>query len=893
MVGKNQKRLIPGAILLIFALPLSAQSSSGQTDSLVRLMNAQYIEQVETDGRMARKAISPTFLHNGTYLICDTALWHVDEKLINCYGNVQLMQGESVLTSATLDYFIDQDLAQFRGGVVELRNKHDNILRTRILDYNTKDSLATFHGGASMLGEDGQIIESDDGTYSNAENQFNFRGNVNMFTDSIFVRTEILDYDSDTKRADFHSDIDFWRDGDMLSAGSGWYERSTELFFFRDNVHGLGRTQETWSDSLYYYRNTEDILMLGHVQIQDQSRKVAAMGDLLHYVDSLSRVVLEERASAAIWSGEGEHPDTTYMGAARFVYDARKKCDIPEEEIRVSDVRLEEMLGDPVTEYRRRAAQQAADAAAQARQNDPAFMAEEAARRVRESTGPGARQVQAGDPPVKPADDGLKPTDGGLKKAADSTSFADRDSTSFAGLTGESPADSLATQLDSIPAPLDTTKVGFLLATGDIRIFRKDMQVRCDSLRYSDLDSIARFYKDPVVWNEGRRQYNADSLFVLIRDDKMERANLMSNAFIHTEEPGGYFDQIKSTDVLAYFSDSTALRRFDALGGVTSIIYLEENDAIATVNKTESQMMMATFDSEGNIDHVYNFDSPKSDAYPVAQMPKADQTLKGFNWQPDRRPKDKYDVTSMVVRDSEREAYEAHPQADFKQTELFFPGHMKQVYAALEAASQRKAANSSGDVSPESPASHRSDSLSVGDGQAATADTTSLSGLDSTSFAGRDSTSFAGLTGESPADSSGVAAQGREALGEATSASADQPASRDSTWMSDRELRRALRIARRDARWAELDERDAAKAAAKEARKEARKARRAARIAAAEARQAAIDAAKLQKYIERYQKQKERHEGRKQKPEPAGERPPGIEAGGELPALAEPEREAP
>ena len=154
MVGKNQKRLILGAFLLVCALPLSAQSSSGQTDSLVRLMNAQYIEQVETDGRAIRKAISPTFLHNGTYLICDTALWHVDDKLINCYGHVQLMQGESVLTSETLDYLIDQDLAQFRGGVVQLRNKRDNLLRTRILDYNTKDSLATFHGGGAMNSED-------------------------------------------------------------------------------------------------------------------------------------------------------------------------------------------------------------------------------------------------------------------------------------------------------------------------------------------------------------------------------------------------------------------------------------------------------------------------------------------------------------------------------------------------------------------------------------------------------------------------------------------------------------------------------------------------------------------------------------------------------------------
>ena len=880
MVGKNQKRLILGAILLISALQLSAQSSSGQTDSLVRLMNAQYIEQVETDGRMARKAISPTFLHNGTYLICDTALWHVDEKLINCFGNVQLMQGESVLTSATLDYYIDQDLAQFRGGVVELRNKQNNILRTRILDYNTKDSLATFHGGGAMLGEDGQIIESDDGTYSNAENRFNFLGNVNMFTDSVFVRTEVLDYDSDTERADFRSDIDFWRDGDMLSAGSGWFERSTDLFFFRDSVHGLGETQETWSDSLYYYRKNEDILMLGNVQIQDQSRKVAAMGDLLHYVDSLSRVVLEERASAAIWDGEGEHPDTTYLGASRFVYDTRKMCDIPEEEVRTAAARLEEMLGDPVTEYRRRAAQQAANAAAEARKNDPAYMAEEAARRARE-TAAGAAAPSAPQP-----------------LSRDSLTVAGRDSSVILSEAKNLPLDSLALRdsslfageaPDSLAVQPDTTKVGFLLATGDIRIFRKDMQVRCDSLRYSDLDSIARFYVDPVVWNEGRRQYNSDSLFVLIRESRMERANLMSNAFIHTEEPGGYFDQIKSTDVLAYFSDSTALRRFDALGGVTSILYLEENDAIATVNKTESQMMMATFDSEGNVDHVYNFDSPKSDAYPVAQMPKADQMLKGFNWQPERRPRDKYDVTSMVVRDSEREAYEAHPQADFKQTEFYFPGHMKQVYAALEAAKARRNAPRAEDSPADTLALRDTTSFASRDSavilsEAKNLPTDTLTLRDSTSFASRDSTSFASR------DSAVILSEAKNLPPDSLSV---QDAPRDTTWMSDRDLRRALRIARRDARWAERDARDAAKVAAREARKEARRARRAARIAAAEARQAAIDAAKLQKYIDYYTKQKERHEGRKQKPEPAGERPPGIEAGGELPPPAGLEREAP
>ncbi len=826
MVRQNQKRrLILFAALLLAALPLSAQQTSGQTDSLVRLLNAVSLEQVEKDGRMARKAIDPTFLHNGTYLSCDTALWHVEEKIINCFGNVRLTQGESELTSGKLDYLIDESLAQFRGGVVELRNQKDNVLRTHILDYNTKDSLAVFSGGASMISSDGQIIESDEGTYENARDMFNFSGNVNMFTDSIFVRTEKLRYDSGAERADFLTEIDFWKDGRMLSAGSGWYERGRETFFFRDHVHGLGESEESWSDSLYYYRMPNDLLMLGSVQVQDQSRRVAALGDRLQYVDSLARVTLEENASVALWDEDGAQPDTTYLGAERFVYWTQPKCDVDKDEIALAEKRRAEMLEDPIAAYRRRAAEEAANKREEAMRNNPVAQNNAAAQRA---------AVDATEPePEAPADTTVVLTE---------LNF---------------PADSLAAQRDTLPPPPDSTKIGFLFANKDIKIFRKDMQVRCDSLRYSDLDSIARLYKNPIVWNEGNRQYNSDSLFVLLRNEKMERANLLSNAFVHTEEAGGYFDQIKSTDIIAYFSDSTSLRRFDALGGVTALLYLEENDAIATVNRTESKMMMATFDAEGNVDHVYNFDNPKSDAYPVVQLPAAEHKLRGFNWQPELRPKDKFDVTAMVVRDSEREAYEARPHAAFPHTDIYFPGHMSDLYKSLDAARERR--------------NRRQTS--------APADTLRQSGDEMLREAQQDSLAH------SVPDSTVIAIDSTLILNGVK----DLPATRDTTYMSERELRKAMRIAKRDARWAELDQRDADKAAAKQARKDARKARREAREAARLAKQAKTDAAKLQKYIERYEKKKARHESRKQKSVPAGKRSPGAETGGELPAPAESE----
>ena len=852
MVQQNQKRrlILCAAAWLLAALTLSAQHASGQADSLVRLLNARSLEQVEKDGRMARKAVEPTFLHNGTYLSCDTALWHVEEKIINCFGNVRLTQGESELTSGKLDYLIDESLAQFRGGVVELRNQRDNVLRTYVLDYNTQDSLAVFSGGASMISADGQIIESDEGTYENGRGTYDFNGNVNMFTDSVFVRTDRLLYNSNTDRADFLTDIDFWRDGRMLSAGSGWYERREDTFFFRDRVHGLGASEESWSDSLYYFRGPNDLLMLGSVQIQDQSRRVAAMGDRMHYVDSLARVTLEENASVALWDEDGAQPDTTYLGAERFIYWTQPKCDVDGNEITLAGKRRAEMLEDPIAAYRQRAAEEAAQKREEALKNNPVAA-------QNRGKGPGTpAPVLSGDvPPEAPASPDTE---------SDSTSFAGPN-TSFAGLTGESPStsDSLA-----VAPPPDSTKIGFLLANKDIRIFRKDMQVRCDSLRYSDLDSIARLYKNPIVWNEGNRQYNSDSLFVLLRNEKMERANLLSNAFVHTEEAGGYFDQIKSTDIIAYFSDSTSLRRFDALGGVTALLYLEENEAIATVNKTESKMMMATFDAEGNVDHVYNFDSPKSDAYPVVQLPPAEHKLRGFNWQPELRPKDKFDVTAMVVRDSEREAYEARPHAAFPQTDRYFPGHMSDLYASLDSAKTRRNTRPShSGLDPESPGAL--DSLAV-----------------------RDSSSQAGMTTEEP-DSTSIAVPDSTVVASDSTVILngvkDLPATRDTTYMSDRELKRALRIAKRDARWAALDQRDADKAVAKQARKDARKARREAREAARAARQAEIDAAKLQKYIERYQKKKARDESRKQKSVPSGKRSPGVEAGGELPAPAESE----
>ena len=84
--------------------------------------------------------------------------------------------------------------------------------------------------------------------------------------------------------------------------------------------------------------------------------------------------------------------------------------------------------------------------------------------------------------------------------------------------------DSLSAQPDSV-AVADSTKIGFLQGIGNVKVFRKDMQVACDSLAYNDLDSLIRLYRNPVVWNETRRQYSADSIAVVVKDKAIEKAS--------------------------------------------------------------------------------------------------------------------------------------------------------------------------------------------------------------------------------------------------------------------------------------------------------------------------------------------------------------------------------
>ena len=842
-MGRKNKKIIQFLLAAaVAAIPLSAQND-GQKENMVRLLQGKSIQIItDEDGKSYRKAVDATFLHNDTYLLCDTAYWRVDENIINAKGNVQLMQEGTVLTSETLDYYVDDDLAQFRGGVVQLLDKENNTLRTRYLDYNTADSVATFFQGASMKDKDGQIIESIDGTYNSKAKLFTFSGDVNMFTDSVFIKTSILEYHTDTEKAVFGAPTDFWKDENMLSAQRGWYDRGSETFFFTGKVHATSQNQETWSDSLFYYRNLNNVLLLGNAQMQDSTHRTSALAEYMYYEDSLARITMRRKAAVAVVSEENEKTDTIYFGADTLIYYSLRKCDIPESEIRNAQTRLSDILTDPVGEYRKKAAEEAAK------------KAEEAAKKK--------ELEERGGAAVPSADKAKGKGAGKMEATVDSTLMAAPADTTVAAaapadstIAAAAPADSVAKVQEP---PKDTTKVGFAIGLGNVRIFRSDIQVRCDSMHYSDLDSIARFYKDPIVWNEENRQFFSDSLAVLIKESRADRASLMSEAFVVTQEDSLLYDQIKGAEIIAFFDTTSTLRRFDALGGATTLFYLEENGKLATVNKVECKMLSGNF-KEGKLDRMHYYDQPKNDAYPVVQFPKEDRYFKGFRWNPELRPTGKKDITTLEVRPSERAAYAKRPKAVYVQTDIYFPGYMKSVYASIDA--RKEAERLAEQRRKREKQMHTLDSLALKD-SLTIADSLDLKD----SLALKDSTALK----DSLALRDSTALKDTTALADSLSAAvADSLQNLPKTREQLREERRLARqkakearIAAREAHWAELDRRDAEKAELKRQKELKRKREKTRRALIAQQKQDLKDQQTLQRYIEYYQKKKAKEDGK-------------------------------
>ena len=657
-----------------------------QKDSLFRLVQAERAEQVtEYNTNYRRVKGHARFLHNDTYLLCDSASWNVDAKHIEAFGNVQLIQQKTRLKSERMDYWIDESRAVFQGGLVELIDKDGNSLRTERLTYNTKDSTGTFDFGGSLKLKDGNVIESRRGTYDGRQSLFSFIDRAELFMDTVEIRTTELRYFTETEKAHFGRNTYVWRDNGFLRADAGWYDRNAQMVYFADHVFMFDPSYDAWADEVYLDQNTNAVDLYRDAQVLDSTNQCVYMGNHIQYIppaDSLSERGMMTGEPAIVYYGENENHevDTLFARADTFLVFAVPRCDLDPAEVKAAEKRLEDLTFDALGKKR------AEDAAAQekdriAKLRKVGKLPPEWVEQQQKAEADSLAALSSLDSLVALGKvDSLLAADVQLRSSrerVDSLLKASNPVVKPPRDTTQAVPDSLAAQ-----PPRDTTPVRHVVAWHNVRMYRSDLQGACDSLVFSEIDSVARLYGKPVLWNEVRNQLSAEEMNLLMKGGEVSRGNMVTDAWVISRQDSIHFNQIKSTEMLGWFRENK-LYRFDALGGVTAIFYMADEDVITTINVKESKSLTAAL-KDATAQRLLYVDAIKSDVYPVGDLPAEKQRLKDFQWRGDERPQSRRDITPRILRTSERDNYVGINRPMYVETNKYFDNYMFDLFDRIE-----------------------------------------------------------------------------------------------------------------------------------------------------------------------------------------------------------------
>ena len=617
---------------------LSAQNQASQQiqqipeDRLLRLISANSAEVIQKDGKDLRKVSGPAqFLHNNTYIICDTAVWDVLSNTLDAKGNVQIIQNQTSLKSDFIHYIANESLAQVRGNLVELLDKEKNLLRTNFLDFYTKDSIGYFYEGGSVLDKSKNYIESMNGSYDAKLKKFKFYVNVRIKADSVIMKTDSVAYETNKALFTFLGKVHAWRDSSYLRADNGWYNRENEQFNFYKNAYIYTKDQEVWADDIFYDRNKGFSILKNNIQIVDTSQSTMFFADSARYVSKPMSFTLYKDPSAAYYSVEEGKADTLFLRADTLKYYSKAFSEIDSATVAQAKERVELSAKDPF--------QTIVDAI--------------------ESNKKRPSSKKAVNNNVTQTSNSTK-TDVKQEAAVDSLSAKNLDTLSVP-----------TPKVDSVKkfSFSDTTTIRFVQGFHNVKMHRSNIQGLCDSLVFSSLDSMARLYGKPILWNE-ENQFTADSMQFVVSGKSLTKAELLSSAYVISKEDSVHFNQIKSTDIIGYFKKND-IYRFDALGGVSLMFFIEEDSVITTMNQKECRVMKGLI-KDRKIQKIQYVQDVKSDAFPVYNLPINKQRLKGFNWSLEKRPKDRYAVCKRRIKLSEKAAALKEEKPIFPYTRKYF-----------------------------------------------------------------------------------------------------------------------------------------------------------------------------------------------------------------------------
>ncbi len=347
-------------IILIVLLLLNFAFAFSQKANKIVIESADYgdINEIEMPNATLLTG-NVRVRHDGIVMTCNKAYYFKDENYIKAFGNVEMVQGDTLyLNSKYAEYNGNVKKAYATGNVV--MHSPESTMTTDTIHFDRNTQEAYFNSNGTIVNKN-NTLKSKAGRYYVKEKKYQFLSSVVLTNPEYIIKSNHLDYKTQQGTSYLYGPSTIKGKETFIYTENGVYnsKKNTGHFLRKSSIKYKDRLIE--GDSLYYDRKIEFASGTNNVKITDSINKAIIKGhygeiykqkDSLYITKHASIRTLAEKdsmfihAKRIIVTGKvGERIIRGFKEVRFFTKDMSGKCD----SIHSSQKRqLTQLIGKPI-----------------------------------------------------------------------------------------------------------------------------------------------------------------------------------------------------------------------------------------------------------------------------------------------------------------------------------------------------------------------------------------------------------------------------------------------------------------------------------------------------------------------------------------------------------------
>ena len=235
--------------------------------------------------------------HDGIDMYCDQAVLYGKENFVEAYGNVKLVQGDTITMIAKYaEYSGKTQLAYAKGDVV--LTEPSSVLTTQKLFFDRAKQEAFYNEDGKVVRDSSGTITSRVGRYYMSKKKYRFLKTVELVNPEYILTTNQLDFYSETGHAFMFGASKIVGETSTVYCERGFYNTNNDTGYFTKNSRIDYDNRVVVGDSMYFDRNRDFASASNNITITDTINNSIIKGHYAEVYKSKDSAFVTKRALA-------------------------------------------------------------------------------------------------------------------------------------------------------------------------------------------------------------------------------------------------------------------------------------------------------------------------------------------------------------------------------------------------------------------------------------------------------------------------------------------------------------------------------------------------------------------------------------------------------------------